>query len=417
MNQLFKEIRRETVLEPLDALLADVAIRIQLSPTDYGKALSRNRVINDHLEREGSLLRGHVNLLYPQGSMAVGATIASRLRTDEYDIDVIAELALPADISPEVALNLLFHSIRGDRGSRYYDVVERRTRCVTIHYADRMHIDLTPAVLRVGLPARTSVLFHHRPEDRQERTYRLLANPWGFAEWFKERTPPDDAFGRIFAERSAAFDSEQMAKRAVSVPVPAQQAAHKKAKAVIVLQLLKRWRNVQYDARRGLRRPPSVMIAKLVGDAANGTETLFEEIEHQARYVRQVIGAAHDRRQQVQVINPRCVQDNLTDRWPGSLEEQEQFIRDLDRLLARVAELPRSDLGRMRGIMAELFGENPTGAVFESYNRRLGRSIASGHSTYLPGSGRLLAAAGAASARAVATPAHTFFGRPRECLD
>src|SRR6516165_8275880 len=112
MNQLFKEIRRETVLEPLDALLADVAIRIQLSPTDYGKALSRNRVINDHLEREGSLLRGHVNLLYPQGSMAVGATIASRLRTDEYDIDVIAELALPADISPEVALNLLFHSIR-----------------------------------------------------------------------------------------------------------------------------------------------------------------------------------------------------------------------------------------------------------------------------------------------------------------
>src|SRR6516162_8646490 len=130
MNQLLREIRREAMLDPLDALLADVAIRIQLSATDHGKAQSRNRVINDHLEREGSLLRGHVNLLYPQGSMAIGATIASRLRTDEFDIDAMAELAIPATTSPQVALDLLFHSVRGERGSRYYDMVERRTRCV-----------------------------------------------------------------------------------------------------------------------------------------------------------------------------------------------------------------------------------------------------------------------------------------------
>ena len=161
------------MLDPLDALLADVAIRIQLSATDHGKAQSRNRVINDHLEREGSLLRGHVNLLYPQGSMAIGATIASRLRTDEFDIDAMAELAIPATTSPQVALDLLFHSVRGERGSRYYDMVERRTRCVTIHYADGMHIDVTPSVLRFGEAARTSVLFHHKPEDLHERTYHL----------------------------------------------------------------------------------------------------------------------------------------------------------------------------------------------------------------------------------------------------
>src|SRR6266481_7977934 len=106
MNQLVKEFRQETLLEPLDALLADVAIRIQLSATDYAKAQSRSRVINDHLEREGSLLRGYVNLLYPQGSMAVGATIASRLRTDEFDIDGIAELGLPVGTSPQIALDL-----------------------------------------------------------------------------------------------------------------------------------------------------------------------------------------------------------------------------------------------------------------------------------------------------------------------
>lgn len=413
MNQLLKEFWQDALLEPLDALLVDVAIRIQLSATDYGKALSRYRAINDHLEREGSLLRGHLNLVYPHGSMAVGATIASRLRTDEFDIDGMAELALPIDILPQVALNLLFHSVRGERGSRYYDMVQRRTRCVTIHYADRMHIDLTPAVLRPDRPARTSVLFHHRPEAAQEPTYRLLANPWGFAEWFKHQTPLDHAFGAVFAKRAAVWDSQVLAKRADAVPVPAQQEAHEKAKAVIVLQLLKRWRNAQYDRRNG-RRPPSVMMAKLVADAANHTETLFLELELQAHHMRRVIGAAHNDRQKVYVVNPRCEHDILTDRWPASLDEQELFVRDLDRLTTRLAELPKSDPGRMRGILTELFGENPTGAIFEASNRERGQSIASGRSRYLPGSGRVLAAAAAAPAQAVATPAHTFFGRPGE---
>jgi hypothetical protein len=412
MYQALDLLREERLLDPLDELLADVAIRVQLSATDYGKAQSRNRAINDHLERQESALRGMVNLLYPQGSMAIGATIASRMRTDEFDVDTIAELALPVGTAPQLALDLLFGSVRGEPGSRYYNMAERRTRCVTIHYADRMHIDLTPAILWVpGLP-RTSVLFHHKPDDELEPAYRLLANPWGFAAWFKEQTPLDRAFAAAFAKRAAVWDAAVLAKRADAVPLPAQQPADEKAKAVIVLQLLKRWRNVQYD-RRNVRRPPSVMKAKLVADAANTTETLFSELALQAAHIRRVVGDAHDRRRKMYVVNPRCEHDVLTDRWPASLDDQELFLRDLDRLIARLAELPGSDLGRMRGILTELFGENPTGAIFENYTRRLGRNIQAGRSMHLPGSGCVFTAAAPASA--VATPRHSFFGRPCEC--
>src|SRR5437879_3398953 len=101
------------------------------------------------------------------------------------------------------------------------------------------------------------------------------------------------------------------------------------------------------------------MMAKLVADAANNTETLFAELALQAAHIRRIVGDAHDRRQKVHVLNPRCEHDVLTDRWPASLDDQELFVRDLDRLIARLAELPRSDLGRMRGILTELFGENP----------------------------------------------------------
>jgi hypothetical protein len=357
---------------------------------------------------------GLINLLYPQGSMAIDATIASRLRTDEFDIDIVVELALALNVSPQVALDLLYRSIRGEPGSRYYNMTERRTRCVTVHYADHMHLDLTPAVLDPSRPAKSSILFHHRPGDPHEPTYRLLANPWGFADWFRLQTPFDHAFAAAFKRRASLVEGRLALDKAESEPVPQQREAHEKSKAVIVLQLLKRWRNVQYDGRKGHRRPPSVMMAKLIADAANGTETLFQELVLQAQHLRRVIRAAHDRGQAVRIVNPCCAEDVFTDRWPATLQEQGGFLRDLDRLIAKLAELPESDLDDMRTIMTELFGESPTGAVFESFNKQLGQEIASGRSLHIPGGGRVLAAGAAMPARAAVTRPHTFFGCPRE---
>ncbi len=122
--------------DPTDILMADVAIRVQLSRTDYSKAVSRYRTINAWIERDASPLKDRVELFYPQGSMAVGATIASKLRTDEFDIDVVAQLDLGDHVSPQVALDLLYKAIRGEPGSRYHGMAKRRTRCVTVDYRD-----------------------------------------------------------------------------------------------------------------------------------------------------------------------------------------------------------------------------------------------------------------------------------------
>ena len=71
---------------PVDVLLADIAIRIQLSRTDYAKAVQRYEAVSHWIERPNSPLCDRVQTLYPQGSMATGSTIASKLRTDEFDI-------------------------------------------------------------------------------------------------------------------------------------------------------------------------------------------------------------------------------------------------------------------------------------------------------------------------------------------
>lgn len=411
--------RPSPLADPADALLADVAIRVQLSRTNYDQAVGRYRAINEWIERDGSPLKDRVELFYPQGSMAVGATIASKLRTDEFDIDVVAQLDLPENVSPKQALDLLYQAIKGAPGSRYYRMTKRRTRCVTVQYGDGMHLDVTPVVRRRGTPERESLIFHHRPETPHEPGYPLIANPYGFAEWFKRNTPSDDAFAKIFEARASAYDQLQVFAEAVSDPVLPQEPPFRKSKAVIVLQLLKRWRNVQYDERSG-RRPPSIMIAKLVADAANHTERLSKELLLQAQHMLSVFRQFDSNGGLISVTNPVCPQDVLTDRWPGSRQDQTMFIRDLDNLVAIVERLVSGcDLEEMRQIMTKLFGEEPTGNAFTAFNERMGNEVRDGRSRHRHGVGNLVIPGAAAGVGGVtpsvsrATPPHRFFGGER----
>ena len=190
--------------------------------------------------------------------MAIGATIAAR-GTDEFDIDIVAQLALPNNISPGEALDRLYDSVRGDIGSRYYKMTRRQTRCITVEYQGDMHIDITPAVRRFGTPDRESWIFHDQSNVRYGESKRLIANPYGFAEWFKARTHADDPFVSLYMARASDYEQELMAAQADAEPVPAQKPALATSKAAIALRPA--FRVVQSGSRfvrwRGRLRPIS----------------------------------------------------------------------------------------------------------------------------------------------------------------
>jgi hypothetical protein len=405
--------------EPVDFLLADVAIRVQLSATDHGRAVDRYETVNNWIERPGSPLEDRVQIFYPQGSMAIGATIASKLEYDEFDIDLIAQLDLPAGTPPHEVLSILEAAIRGEPGSRYHDKVERCTRCIQIKYADGMHLDVTPMVRLSELVDRTGFIFHAKDRRATVDDRSIIANPWGFADWFKERTPAERRFALAFSERAAAYDAAIVMDKADVEPVPEHCPAQEKSMAVIALQLLKRWRNVQYDQRDG-RCPPSVVLANFVASNANQTQTLFEELLHQARQLRLAFGNAQNNRVLLEVRNPTCHSDVFTDRWPGSLHAQGVFVQDLNTLVRKLEQLQdERTLAEMQEILSELFGERPTLEAFKALNRRNGQAIVDGLSRHVPGSGRfeapvltaaVTAAAPSAAIASRATPRHTHFG-------
>ena len=109
-------------------MLAAVAIKIELPPSMHALLAERKAAIEKHLERDGSPLKGKVRLFYQQGSVAIGATIRAKFRFEGFDIDIIVELTTPG-MTPWQALELLYEAMRGERGSRYYDMTERQTRC------------------------------------------------------------------------------------------------------------------------------------------------------------------------------------------------------------------------------------------------------------------------------------------------
>lgn len=406
--------------EALDYLLIDIAVRVQLSDTNYNLAVSRANTIQEHIERDGSPLEGRVQLFHAQGSMSIGTTISSRLDNDEFDIDLIAVVDLPADTPPHRVLDILELAIRGEPGSRYYDKTERRTRCIQVLYSD-MHLDITPMVRLPALPEKCGLIFHAPERYKTADDAAVLANPWGFTQHFRARTPPEREFLLEFADRAKAYDRSIRMDAEVE-PVPDQEPVHAKSLAVVGAQLTKRFRNVRYDRRTG-RCPPSVMMAKVVADNAGQTRTLSEELIFQATQLRNLLASAQWRGELVDVRNPTCRDDCFTDRWPEDLRAQQLFIDDLDYFIEKLESLRgEADLMKMRTVLADLFGERVALEAVKGINRVAGGRVVDGVSQHIPGAGRIVlptpaqvAALGVPSMAAVpaiarATPKHTNFG-------
>jgi hypothetical protein len=281
-----------------------------------------------------------------------------------------------------------------------------------------MHLDITAAV-RIAGNGRASVIFHSKPEDPREPKLTLHANPYGFAQWFLSMTPPDLAFGHFFERRSldyarARARQRMLEEKAETVPVPDQMPAFQKSMAVIALQLIKRWRNLAYGRRHAGRRcPPSVLLSYYVARHANQTRSLADELIHQVTAMVIMLETADREGRLIQEFNPACHyrRDELTDRWPGTPADQRIFLDELVGLGTNLHRLRTAPLNVMEVILADLFGEKPTGAAIAEQvkqrmaDRKAGTSLYIPHAATIPPLGTV-----AAPAIARVAPGNTHFG-------
>jgi len=84
-----------------DAMLMDVARRVQLSPTKHDEAQQHFEALCSYVDRPGSPLQDKVIACYPGGSFATGTAIASSVSKDQHDVDVVMELDVPTNSDPK----------------------------------------------------------------------------------------------------------------------------------------------------------------------------------------------------------------------------------------------------------------------------------------------------------------------------
>lgn len=355
--------------DPLDAVLAEIALNLQLPPGLHAKAVERSEAVRKYIERPGSPLFGRVSYFYPQGSMRIDATISTRGTDDEYDIDIVAEI-FGGDPRPEALLDDLYAALADYPVQR----VVRQTRCVTVYYADGMHLDVTPA-RRTAAKDKESVIAHAKGGAGAEPGNYVPMNAYAFGQWYTDRTPTEETFAKAMNERLYAQDGMVFAE-AESDDVPAQTPLIIKSVTTVALQLLKRHRNILYADATG-RIPPSILLSCHAGHAAVPGMRLAEMLIRQARWTARAIDEAARLGRLLSVANPEHAGELFTDRWPESQSQQQAYAAALHKLANSLEALRTADvqLEDLQQWMRAQFGERVVTRSIHKFNERLGRQV------------------------------------------
>ncbi|MCW2282573.1 hypothetical protein M2323_000334 [Rhodoblastus acidophilus] len=415
MNRLKIPQEEDPFLNPLDTILADIAVNVQLPPGLHDKATERYEAVRNYAERDGSPLKGRILRFYPQGSMAIDATISTRGTDDEYDIDIVAELDIDHLSDPHATIGELTDALKGYPTSKD---VERQTRCVTVRYADGMHLDVTPAARLPYSRERESHIFHAHPKKPSEHSL-VPMNAYGFVEWYRERTPLEDRFAKAFNRRLLEAYGMIIKADAEVDEVPDQTPLYVKNTATVALQLLKRFRNVVY-ASADCRIPPSVMMSCIAGHAAAPNTSLTDMVIKQARMLAKEIWAASAKREKLSIVNPVFPRDCFTDRWPENIAQQNDFAAALKNLSDGLEILRKqgADLEELQEWLRERFGSHVVSRSVKQFNERMGGAVRTSAQSYSGRGGLFVPSApalvgiGVAASPAAAKP-HTFMGGRR----
>ncbi|KQO66495.1 MULTISPECIES: nucleotidyltransferase domain-containing protein [Methylobacterium] len=414
MNRMTPNFETDPLAEPLDALLIDIAVRVQLPPGLHEKACGRGESVCKHMERDGSSLKDRVRRFYPQGSMAIDATISTRGTDEEYDLDYVAELDVHHEAPPGAVLDLVHAALRDYPTSK---PVERQTRCVTVFFADGMHVDVTPSSLLPHGAERESHIFHSSPDRPSHEGRHVPMNAYGFGGWYNQLTPVERRFADAVNRRIYEAAGIEIRADAQFDEVPGQVPLIVKSVTTVALQLLKRHRNVIYAGFEG-RIPPSVMLSCIAGHSASPGTPLSDIVIRLCRTIARMIHAASARREKVSVVNPVYADDRFTDRWPENLGQQDGYAAHLTRLADGLEAIRRgASLEDAQDWLRLQFGDSVVSRSMKAFNLRLGSGIR--HSAqaytprgalYVPSAPRIIGAGAASASMPAAARAHTFMG-------
>ena len=297
-----------------EKLLLQIVEVVSVPATDYARIESHYNAISEILiePNDPELADGHV---FPQGSFLT-RTVVRAVGKGEIDVDAIL-LLQERTLAPRELLEVLHAELKAR--ARTKGGVERRNRCVTVHYEDvslPAHVDVTPAIASDGNDDDEGWGPLEVPDYKQADWHPT--NPRDCADWFndiseipiilKQETVP-------LAEARNRVDAEQL---------PSHEAINAFDPLRATVKLMKRHRDV-FRERHGTKAavPISVVITTLAAKAYKEVAELSQRQPLTSlQAIRQIIGRMptqfdQDGRVCAEWVlcNPRRPAENFAEKW------------------------------------------------------------------------------------------------------
>lgn len=333
----------------LDVLLEIVCFKLQLTKTQFDTAESRYHTIGHWLLAPGSAIRKWKPQIYPQGSLSLG-TVVKPYQANEFDLDLVCELNVAATNHPGAVFQAIWD--RMAEHETYRKMMSRQRRCIRLNYANDFHLDIVPAIPdpeeigeHILVPDLNADL---EPEHPQNNVWKP-SNPRGYKTWFKGQcsVPVKEAYAR-------------------AEPLPQPESIHKKPALKRAVQLLKRWRDIEFANRKHLESP-SIILTTLAGHFY-AKESLCTDALNTILYG---IVEMRDNGQVICQTNPANRKERICEKWrdqPKSLEAFDTAIREFRESWKNL--LAMRGLPEITAELKRLFGENPVDQAVKEYAER-----------------------------------------------
>jgi hypothetical protein len=240
----------------LNELLTEICQRIQLTKTQDAEIRQHYAAVSDWLGRAGSPLEGMDIHIYPQGSQNLRTTTRP-IGKLEHDLDAVCLIKNTGFDHPGTLFGLVWDRIQ--ESGVYGPRSTRLNRCIRIKFAGNFHLDVVPAICDakkggsyILVPDLNAKLDLEHPDNDCWKT----SNPQGYARWFEDKCLVFDWLMEKYA-------------RAHVDPIPEREGVGEKPPLRRIVQLIKRWRDVEYLDRPQLS-PPSIILTTLAGEFYDG---------------------------------------------------------------------------------------------------------------------------------------------------
>jgi hypothetical protein len=313
----------------LSTLLTKTAEALDIPDHVYEDATLKYEHVGEWLAEEDSELKRYNPEIYVQGSFRLGTVVRPITEADEYDIDLVCQLAIEKEQTTQANLK----KIVGDRLKARDDlakILKPSRRCWLLDYPSEnqmpaFHMDVLPAIPNNERPL-TGILL----TDTELKLWQK-SNPIAYANWFYERMKV------IFQEKRASLAESIQAK---IEEVPEWQV---KTPLQTVVQILKRHRDIHFRNQEDVK-PISIIITTLSARAYRNQRDVYDALtgivqDLEANWGRG--GYVENRNGRWWVANPVDPDENFADKWNEYPERREAFFQWLKKVGADFSSAAR----------------------------------------------------------------------------